>query len=200
VSTAFDVVVVYHNQRNHNQTKALFEVLSLYADRTFNFIPVDNRKTNRGFAPGCNYGALRGSSPLIGFLNPDVLIGGSFLGLVEDALSDPAVVITGERFGKPQWEIDMWGCRDWVCGAAFFVKRDWFDAGGGFDPRYTWGWEETDLIRRAQQENRLVRSIDLPLEHASPSDDTPEDSSYKNFHFTRGAHLFRTKWQGGFNG
>jgi GT2 family glycosyltransferase len=37
---------------------------------------------------------------------------------------------------------------DWVMGAAMLVRRDRFDAVGGFDPRYFLYWEDADLCRR----------------------------------------------------
>jgi GT2 family glycosyltransferase len=37
---------------------------------------------------------------------------------------------------------------DWVMGAAMLVRRDRFDAVGGFDTRYFLYWEDADLCRR----------------------------------------------------
>lgn len=189
-----DIVTVFHNETNYAQHLSLFEAIRLHEGSDAMLIGVDNRSENRGFSKASNLGATRGSAPIVGFLNPDLVVKGPFLDRVESVLADPHVVITGERFGKPQWELDVWGCRDWACGAAFFVERDWWEESGGFDERFVWGWEESDLIRRTQRAGRVTRSIQLPFHHASPDVDTPVDAEYKRTNFERGAKLFYEKW------
>lgn len=160
-------------------------------------VGVDNRVNNRGFAIGCNFGAFAEGvdAPLIGFLNPDVAIKGPFMDAVAEAFRDPSVVIAGNRFGKPQRELDLWGCRNWVCGAAMFVRRTWFTEVGGFDERFVWSHEETDLIRQAQAAGRTVRELDLPIEHDSPEDNPPEDVAYKVKWMKAGSVMFKEKWR-----
>lgn len=192
----FDLVTVFHNARNQQQAHDLELALQNYADLPYAFWQVDNRTKNRGFAPGCNMGARAGTAPIIGFLNPDVVIAGQFMRTVAHTLMDTDVVITGERFGKSEQETQGWGCRDWVCGAAFFVKRPWFESVGGFDEHYLFGWEETDLCRLAQTQKKFVRSIDLPIVHASPTDDSWNDVQYKQREFKAGAKYFFGKWKG----
>ena len=188
-------MTVFHNERNFQQANELEDALKAHADRDFVLWKVDNREENRGFSKGCNYGAAMGHQPILGFLNPDVEIRGPFLGAVEQALEDPQVVITGERFGKCQSELRTWGVIDWVCGAAFFVRRKWFAQVGGFDTQFVWGWEETDLIRKAQDHGKITRSISLPIHHESPHEETPTDFAYKRKHFNEGADRFYRKWR-----
>lgn len=191
-----DLVTVFHNAVNYEQHQRLFADIGRFEpDGGFRLIGVDNRLNNRGFAAGCNLGAFHpeAKAPIIGFVNPDLLVRGPFLDDVEQALDGP-VVITGHRFGKAQRELDIWGVRDWVCGAAMFVRRSWFTQVGGFDEQFTWGWEETDLIRRAQAMALRCHSIPLALAHESPAVDSVEDASYKRFHFEQGAKRFYTKW------
>jgi GT2 family glycosyltransferase len=191
-----DIVTVFHNQTNHAQHLGLFDAIRSHEPAgDFRLIAVDNRVTNRGFAAACNLGALhpKATAPIVGFLNPDVTVTGPFLDAVAAALVDD-VVITGCRFGKPQRELAIWGVRDWVCGAAFFVRRPWFQGVGGFDTQFVWSHEETDLIRQAQQAGLAVRSIDLPLQHRSPDVDEPADVYYKRYHFEQAQRRFFSKW------
>jgi GT2 family glycosyltransferase len=193
--TEFDIVTVVHNDRNAALGVELEQALKQHADMEYEFWTVDNRERNRGFGPGCLLGAGWGNAPIIGLLNPDLVVTGPFMRQVRETLRGP-VVVTGERFGKKAAEYQkVWGCHDWVCGAAFFVLRDWWDEIGGFDPNFVWGWEETDFIRKTQAAGKRVQSIVMPsLHHASPQEDTPEDGAYKRKHFERGANLFYKRW------
>lgn len=192
-----EIVTVFHKDENAALAEQLHEAVSKHEDESlFSFIGVDNREVNRGFSRGSNYGALQlaEGAPYIGFLNPDCVVKGPFIERVVTLLRQPEIVITGCRFGKPQHELRVWGVKDWVCGAALFVERDWFEEVGGFDERFVWGWEETDLIRRAEVQGRLCRSTKLPIHHVSPSDDTPEDIRYKHHYFDQGQVEFYRKW------
>ena len=192
-----DIVTVFHNEINRAQAVELHDAILKYHPTGWRFIVVDNTVRNRGFAKGCNWGAFhpQAKSPIIGFLNPDTSVDGAFMERVSNALRDPRVVITGSRFAKPQRELEIWGVQDWVCGAAMFVKRDYFTSAGGFDENFVWAWEETDLIRRAQEEGLRTRSIKLPLHHRSPDDDSDEDAEYKRYYFEQGAQRYVRKWR-----
>lgn len=191
----FDLVTVFHNERNYKQAVQLEVDLQFHADAAYVLWKVNNREENRGFSKGSNLGASWGKHPFIGFLNPDSQVNGPLLSPVLRAFEDEHVVITGERFHKPQSELRTWGVKDWVCGACFFVRRDYWEEVGGFDEQFVWGWEETDFIRRAQVAGRGVRSISLPVYHESPGDETHQDFVYKRKHFAEGAALFYRKWR-----
>jgi GT2 family glycosyltransferase len=194
--TVFDLVTVFHNDRNLAQSKQLEFDLQLYADEEYKLWKVDNQVENRGFAKACNLGAAWGHHPYIGFLNPDVIVEGPILGEIARVFREcPKVVITGERFGKLNSELRVWGVRDWVCGASLFVRRAWWENHGGFDEQFVWGWEETDLIRRAEARGDQVVSISLPISHESPHEETPEDFAYKRKWFKEGADRFYRKWR-----
>jgi GT2 family glycosyltransferase len=196
VRSRVDLVTVFHNATNLAQHADLFDdIRRVEPAGGYRLIAVDNRTTNRGFAPACNLGAFHptADAPIIGFVNPDLQVRGPFLDAVEAALSDE-VVITGARFGKPERELGFWGVRDWVCGAALFVSRRWFRSTRGFDEQFVWGWEETDLIRRAERDGLRCRSIPLPFQHSSPAADSDQDSTYKRYHFERGSRRFYAKW------
>jgi GT2 family glycosyltransferase len=192
---SFDIVTVYHNDAAFKDSLVLEKQVTEHASFPFHVIGVDNRVENRGFSAACNLGTATGSSPIIGFLNPDCVITGDFMTpVVEMFETYPLVVITGERFGKGRHELRVWGCHDWVCGACLFVRRDFWESVGGFDNQFFWAWEETDLIRQAQKLGFRVKSLNLPVHHESPSDDSFEVGQWKNKWFDIGARRFYAKW------
>jgi GT2 family glycosyltransferase len=195
----FDIITVIHNDTNELLAERLYKDLRSHEDESlFNFYVHSNKNINIGFGKGCNAGAFRSgaSNPYIGFLNPDVKVSGPFLIEVVQKFSEPDVVITGNSFNKPRNELDAWGVQNWVCGATLFVKRDWFTSVGGFDPEYEWSFEETDLIRQAEQSGLICSPIETPhLAHTSPSNDSWEDANYKDYHFRAGAQYFYGKWR-----
>lgn len=188
-----EIVTIFHNERNRRQADDLLSDIEKYEPGTKVHL-IDNMKVNRGFSRACNLGAERVESEVIGFLNPDLILKGPFKDKVIKTLSERDVVITGERFGKHQRELRIWGCKDWCCGAAFFVNREWFLERGGFDERFVMYYEETDMVRQAQKCGKRVKSISLPMEHDSPQHDSLVDVKYKRKHFKRSADLFTKKW------
>jgi hypothetical protein len=189
----FDIVTVRHNARNRALAVELESAIDTYAEFSFIFLPVDNRRNKMSYAAACNSGAKNGVSGIIGFINPDTKVIAPFMQQVVDLFTNNRnIVICGERFDKPQSEVETWGLRDWVCGAAFFVRREWFP---GFDERYKWGWEETDLCRQAEAEGYIVRSIPLPLKHSSPVYDTAVDKAFKQSGMEIGNKVFTVKWK-----
>lgn len=192
-----DVVTVFHNETNHEQHLQLRAAIEAnHPEGDWRFLAMDNTFENRGFARACNDGAFHAEadSPIIGFLNPDCKVEGPFIGAVEAALADEGTVITGCRFGKPARELAIWGVRQWVCGAAMFVKRDWFERVGGFDLQFVWGWDDTDLCRKAENMGFKVSPVELPILHSSPDQDSEKDARYKQMHFAQGQRRYYSKW------
>jgi GT2 family glycosyltransferase len=191
-----DIVTVFHNDRNFNWACELQKQLNEHepVDR-FTFTMVDNSVINRGFSKGSNLGAAKGEAPIIGFLNPDAIVDGPFIDLVAGALDESNVVITGCDFNKPIREVRAWGLDRWVCGAAMFVCRDFFDACGGFDERYVWSFEDTDLCRQAESAGHVVKPIALPIRHDSPTENSPADTRYKQSNFALANAEYYRKWR-----
>ncbi len=193
-----DVVSVAHRQANWDLMAAMFrDVFEHHRDRAIRAIGIDNRVENLGFAKGCNYGAMQGYAPIIGLLNPDTMVLGPFLDPVQAALAEPDVVITGCRFGKSRRQLEAWGINEWICGATFFVRRDFWESVGGFDERFYLYFEETDLIRQAETAGLRAKAIELPLFHASPEWDPQSDVSIKHHWYDRSARLYFGKWASG---
>ena len=53
---------------------------------------------------------------------------------------------------------------DWIVGACLFLRKDFFEALGGFDPRFFLFFEDTDLCRRAASLGKKV--VYFPLAKA----------------------------------
>jgi len=190
-----NIVTVTHNDRNEEQAEKLRAALDGFSDMPYTFQQVNNRANKITYAEACNTGAELGCAPVIGFINPDTEIDGPFMAQVAEVFnSDVKIVITGERFNKPQEEITKWGLHDWVCGAAFFVRREWFDYVRGFDIRYPWSYEETDLCRAAERGGFNVQSISLAMAHNSPLTDSAKDKAFKKRGFEKGQLIYERKW------
>lgn len=191
-----DIVTVFHNKENYEQSFDLISALQRYEPDSFIMFLHSNMVNNKGFSRACNIEAAKGSSPIIGFLNPDVVVEGPFIDLVDRTLVGN-VVITGCNFNKASHDLKIWGVKNWVCGATFFVKRDWFESLGGFDERFIWSHEETDFIRTTEKLGKLVQPISLPLLHASPDNDSERDMGYKEKYFREASLEYQRKWSRG---
>lgn len=57
-----------------------------------------------------------------------------------------------------QWAEDPHEVRqvDWIVGACLFLRKDFFEALGGFDPRFFFFFEDTDLCRRCWKAGKEV--------------------------------------------
>jgi len=189
-----DIVTVFHNKENYEQSNELCAALQQYEPNNFTMFLHSNMVNNKGFSKACNIEAARGSSRVIGFLNPDVVVEGPFVNQIEEAISGD-VVIAGSSFGKPREELKIWGVKNWVCGAAFFVSREWFEKLGGFDERFVWSHEETDMIRTTELLGKQIADIEIPISHSSPAVNSPQDTAYKTSYFDLAAREYYMKWR-----
>jgi GT2 family glycosyltransferase len=127
---------------------------------------IDNSLDNRGFSVAANLGANLGSGDLIAFLNPDIHLVPCWMDETLGALrADEGLVIAGPRlddgYGWPRVSKAVNGIKDWVCGAAFFVRRSFFERVGGFDERFFFTYEETDLCRQAEDMGLRVETLNV---------------------------------------
>ncbi len=134
---------------------------------------------NPGFSVACNQGAARTSSPWLLFVNPDCFVAADTLSrLLAIAGRSPRVGILGALLVDAEGRIDPASRRnaptpgavlrgavalhdgatgdelrpvDAVSGALMLVRRECFEALGGFDPGYRLHCEDLDLCRRAAQ-------------------------------------------------
>ena len=142
---------------------------------------------NLGFGGGHNRLAADGTSPLLCFVNPDVVCDQrDVLARLLAALEDPAVAVAGpllrtpdgspQRFdhgelrglrarvangaGHAHWRPRAEPCDvAWVSGAFLLVRRAAFDAVGGFDEGFFLYKEEEDLCLRVRATGARVRYV-----------------------------------------
>lgn len=133
---------------------------------------------NLGFGGGCNLGARRASGDCLVFLNPDTIVDREWLSALIDTLDSQSkaglvtskilMLTAPEHINACGNTVHITGltlCRglgassnsfsdveevDAVSGAAFAVRRDVFDALGGFDETMFLYMEDTDLSLRAR--------------------------------------------------
>lgn len=155
---------------------------------------VDNSTNNRGFSKATNLAASRETGDIICFLNPDLSLCENWADeTLREMQADPQLVIAGPRLddGIP-WprNLKYLGLQNWVCGAAFFVRRDFFESCGGFDERYFFSCEESDLCRQAEEKGLRVQTVGEPrVKHIRHGTAFHEDE------LAKAAKLYREKWK-----
>ena len=107
---------------------------------------------NEGFGRACNRGAALTQGAILVFLNPDVAVTPGWLqGLVAssqacpDALICPTTLYPGEQ-PQPVAGLQQVAA---IPGAALLVRREVWNALGGFDPHMFLYWEDAELCWRA---------------------------------------------------
>jgi len=149
-----------------------------YVERAFPQVKVIRNEVNRGFGHGGNVGARWARGKYLAFLNPDTVVEPGWLEALIAALeADPqAGLVTSKillmsdpkRLNTCGNEVHCTGltlCRGMgmthdkfadltevsaVSGAAFAIRRDLFEALGGFDETFFLYMEDTDLSWRAR--------------------------------------------------
>ncbi|MBB4953529.1 GT2 family glycosyltransferase [Agrobacterium vitis] len=163
---------------------------------------------NEGFGRGCNAGAAAASTPYLFFLNPDVrLEKGAIEALLHAARQYPnaaafnprlinsdgsayfkrrSYLIPRSHYLKRGWPDD--DCEVPVLsGAAIFVKRDHFEALGGFDPQIFLYHEDDDLSLRLKTLGPLMFVRDSGVVHAKgySSGRSSKVAFFKAFHMAQ---------------
>jgi GT2 family glycosyltransferase len=218
VATVVDVVIVTFDTR-----EITLDCAVRIADPAARIIVVDNGSSDGtreafeargvrvvrfdegvGFAQACNAGAAAGDSPLVLFLNSDVLARPGALTVLLEALdgrvdavaaggrlvdpgtddTQPAYApqrypgvwtlisrVTGfERLGGGRADPALLAERGTIeceqpAGACLLVRRDVFDAIGGFDERFWFWYEDVDLARRLHERGALLHVGGAVFEH-----------------------------------
>lgn len=149
---------------------------------------------NLGFAEGNNFAARGADTPYLIFLNPDAFPTPDWIAtLIETAARHPEAVAIGSTqvraeaeqmfdgtgdvlhasglayrssFGRPRRATPPLGETFSACAAAMLVRRDAFEAAGGFDARYFCYFEDVDLgFRLRLNGGRILQSPDAIVTH-----------------------------------
>ncbi|WP_370230799.1 glycosyltransferase family 2 protein [Cognatishimia sp.] len=166
---------------------------------------------NLGFGGGCNLGARDVQSDFIFFLNPDArLMEGALETLLKQAGKHPNASAFGPQFGvtvqnrykvrpsKILWRgffakrytrPDVPTPVPSLNGAGILVRRDAFEAIGGFDERIFLFFEDDDIsLRLAAKQGPLIYVPEARVLHAiaSSSPSSLELVEFKAYHYLRG--------------
>ncbi len=166
---SLEVIVVDNRSPDH----------SLDLLRRLDGIELIESDTNLGFGRANNLAFTRARGRVLHLLNPDARLGDAgALRLALDHLdahpecgllgtrllnpdgSDqwrPRLRYPGQRFAPPGFDAELPGEIAWVIGASLVVRREVFQAIGGFDPDYFLYAEETDLCLRVRRAGHTIR-------------------------------------------
>lgn len=176
-------------------------------------VEVIQNERNVGFAEANNIGAVDQSSPYLIFLNPDAFPEPSWLAaLLQTAERYPQAAAIGStqlRADAPGvfdgvgdvLHASGFAYRAWhgkrraavpplsetfsACGAAMLVRREAFEAMGGFDERYFCFFEDVDLGFRLRLAGwRVVQAPDAVVAHVGGGS-TGQRSAFAEFHGAR---------------
>lgn len=146
-------------------------------------------RENVGFGAACNQGAAKATTPYVLFLNPDARLEAGALNLLKHATDHyPTAAAMNPRIresdGSPFFmrksyllPREDWMPRGWpvadrqvsvLSGAAMLVRRDAFEAVGGFDEKLFLYHEDDDLsIRLAASQGSLMFIRDAVVAHGN---------------------------------
>ena len=187
LSERFELVLV--DNASPDDTLELFD---LWRERA----TVVALERNLHFSGGCNAGAAAATGETLIFLNNDTEVGPGALEELVQTLAAPDVAAAGLRLLYPDGTIQHAGVAmlavnglpvphhvfhhqagdlpaarctldlDVVTAACIAVRREAFDAVGGFDTAYENGWEDVDLCLKLRMAgHRIVYRGDLVLVH-----------------------------------
>jgi GT2 family glycosyltransferase len=167
---------------------------------------------NRGFAAAANQGAALGRADRILFLNPDAVIDAPRLFAVGPSLRRPDgmeqrawwpfpsptatwVEALGLHRLRPA-QAGAYGAVPFVVGACLLVRRQRFEALGGFDERFWLYGEEADLCYRAWARGWHVRHVADATAHHVGGASGHAIGRLAFEHFQRGTEHFILKHHG----
>lgn len=170
-------------------------------------------ETNTGFAAANNLGARDADTPYLVLLNPDAFPEPGWLAaLIAHAEAQPGAAAVGStqiradaprvfdgtgdvlhasglayraNYGRPRTEPPPLGESFAACGAAMLIRREAFEAVGGFDENYFCFFEDVDLCFRMRLARwRVLQAPDAVVEHVGGGV-VGRRSAFADFHGAR---------------
>ncbi len=202
VSVSTQTPVVIFDNASQDRPK-LRELVSLRGNKT-QLIESDR---NLGFGAGCNKGAEAAETEFLLFLNPDtVLFPDTLRSLAYAADQHPDIsafnprILSDDGTAILKRRSDLVARRAWLprsdltqdaivpvlSGAALFVRRDVFNAVGGFDTNIFLFFEDDDLsVRLSGARGGLMYVHDAKVRHigGASSEWSPKSERLKNWHW-----------------
>jgi GT2 family glycosyltransferase len=186
-------------------------------------IALVSQRSAAGYATACNAGAAAANGRLLVFLNSDTVPRAGWLhALRREVDCHPAAAVVGSRLLFPDGTVQHAGvvvCGDRiprhayrgfpgdhpavnrsrrlqiVTGACMLVRREQYEAVGGFDPAFRNGYEDVDLCLRLGREGHEVRycadSVLVHLESVSLERQAPRTRAAEAASNLR---LYRQRW------
>jgi GT2 family glycosyltransferase len=186
VQEDFEYIIVDNNSGDN-----LDELASRY-----DFIKIIYSEKNTGFGSGINRGVQDAKGEYLYFLNPDTYLLSDILkiqknvlesypkaGMVGGCMTKNDGTVQAFQYGSEQSLLDVFFMTkkkeqsqkandtvhevDWVSGGAMMVKKDAFQAVGGFDERFFMYFEDIDLSKRLREAGyKVYWTPDAKLYHA----------------------------------
>jgi GT2 family glycosyltransferase/glycosyltransferase involved in cell wall biosynthesis len=209
-TTAVDYEVILVDNGSMDGTAAFLQTLQ-------GDVRIIRNDENRGFAKACNQGAKEARGKYLVFLNNDTIPQSNWLGpLVQEVEEHPEVGVVGSKLLYPDGTIQHAGVvfsRDGapyhiyrrvpadspavskrrefqaVTAACLLIRRDLFEAVGGFDEAFVNGFEDVDLCLKVRKQGFQViyqpRSVLYHFESQTPGCKT---------HDVVNSRLLRERW------
>jgi len=182
-------------------------------------VRIIRNEENRGFAVACNQGARAAKAPYLVFLNNDTLpLEGWLEALIQEVEASPDVAVVGSRLLYENGSIQHGGLAfSWLYGTAYhmymrvaanapmvtrrremqavtaacmLVRREAFEAVGGFDEGFRNGFEDVDLCLKIRERGgRVIYQPQSTLYHLESQ--TPGRKAHEQDNVQR----FKERWQ-----
>lgn len=129
-------------------------------------VVIHNEK-NLGYSKANNQGVAVARGDIFVFLNNDIIIQGDYLTPLEEAVTANPRALVGAQLVSTNTGWNQFGDEiiPYLVGWCFAMSRIVFTDIGGFDERYTFDYEDSDLCKAAVQKGYDLKEVPLPIQH-----------------------------------